>query len=212
VPGALWPLDWIEAGRVDIAPPLARVVVAVDPSGSDGVGGDSQGIVVTGKGLDGDAYILADRSCRLGPAGWARQAADAYDEFAADKLVAEVNYGGAMVESTLKLAHPTVAYKQVTASRGKHVRAEPVAALYETRWDDAGIIIKKPRVHHVGRCPELEEQLGMFTTAGYQGAGSPDRADALVWALTELMLGSGAQGWLEYAREQLAESEARKGH
>ena len=104
-------------------------------------------------------------------------------------LVAEVNYGGAMVESTIRTADRNVNYKQVTASRGKHVRAEPVAALYE-----------QGKVHHVGAFPDLEEQMGMVTTAGYQGSGSPDRMDALVWTLTELMLGDGtydaSMGWV----------------
>jgi hypothetical protein len=189
VPGALWPLDTIESLRVGERPPLTRIVVAIDPSGSDGTGGDSQGIIAVGLGVDGHGYVLSDDSCRLSPEGWARRAVGVYHREFADVLVAEVNYGGAMVESTIRTADPSISYKQVTASRGKHIRAEPVSALYE-----------QGKVHHV--CPtgengepmpnpfaELEEQMGMMTTAGYQGSGSPDRLDALVWALTELMLG-----------------------
>lgn len=203
VPGALWSLDGIEALRVVEAPQLQRVVVAVDPSGGDGAGNDAQGIIVAGLGVDGDAYVLADRTCRLTPAGWAKACVNAYDEFGADKLVAEVNYGGAMVESTIRMAKANVAYKDVNASRGKHVRAEPVAALYEDVRDKAGQVIRAGRVHHVGHFPELEEELGLFTTHGYQGGNSPNRADALVWAITELMLGIKEQGWLDYARQQL---------
>ena len=177
VPGALWPIDRIDKARVAISPPLTRIVVAVDPSGSDGTGGDRQGIIVVGLGIDGRGYVLDDCSCRLPPNGWARLAVDAYHRWQADLLVAEINYGGAMVESTIRTADPNVAYKQLTASRGKHVRAEPVAALYE-----------QGKVSHVGVFQDLEEQMGLMTTQGYQGGDSPDRVDALVWALTELMV------------------------
>ncbi|MDK4804932.1 MAG: phage terminase large subunit [Novosphingobium aromaticivorans] len=177
VPGALWPMSCIEALRVSKLPPLARIVIGVDPSGSDGAGGDCQGIVVVALGDDGHGYVLADLSCRLSPSGWAGVVAKAANYFGADKVVAEANYGGAMVESTLRGAESNLPVKLVNASRGKHIRAEPVAALYE-----------QGKAHHVGAYPELEEQMGMFTTAGYQGGGSPDRADALVWAFTELML------------------------
>ena len=189
VPGALWSasdrtaddgrtIPGIDSLRTHEAPPMARVVVGVDPSGSDGVGGDSQGIVVAGLGTDGHAYVLADKSVRLSPDGWAKVVAMAGKEFGADRVVAERNYGGAMVEAVLRTANVNMPIKLVTASRGKIVRAEPVAALYE-----------QGRVHHVGYMPDLEEQMTMTTTAGYQGSGSPDRMDALVWALTELMLG-----------------------
>lgn len=212
VPGALWPLDTIERLRVTEAPQLTRIVVAVDPSGSDGTGGDSQGIVVAGLGTDGDAYVIADRSCRRSPDGWARQAVNAYHEFGADLIVAEVNFGGAMVENTIRTVDPSVAFKAVTASRGKHVRAEPVAALYENVLDPEDRVIRAGRVHHVGTFPELEEQMGMFTTAGYQGAGSPDRCDALVWCLTELMLPEIGKldGFLAYARSYVAEVEGKE--
>lgn len=189
VPGALWSLSdrtgddgrkvpGIDELRRADHPPLARVVVGVDPSGSDGTGGDAQGIVVAALGADGHGYILQDASCRLSPEGWARVVARAAALHGADRVVAEKNYGGAMVEAVLRGAEANLPVRLVTASRGKVVRAEPIAALYE-----------RGMVHHVGQFGELEEQLGMTTTGGYQGGGSPDRMDALVWALTELMLG-----------------------
>lgn len=183
VPNTLWPIERLSATRVEEAPELRRIVVAVDPSGSDGAGGDAQGIIVAGKGVNGEAYVLEDLSCRLSPSGWASRAVEAYHRWGADCLLAEVNFGGAMVESTIKTVDPLVKFKPLRASRGKHVRAEPVAALYE---ETGG---RPARAHHVGAFPDLEDQLSSFTTEGYQGAGSPDRADALVWALTELMLG-----------------------
>ena len=191
VPGALWSLSnreaedgkavpGIERLRRSEHPPLSRVVVGVDPSGSDGTGGDAQGIVAAGLGTDGHAYVLADRSCRLSPDGWAQVVKKAARDFGADKVVAERNFGGAMVESTIRTADANLPVKLVTASRGKVLRAEPIAALYE-----------QGKVHHVGNFADLEEQMTMTTTAGFQGGGSPDRMDALVWALTELMLGGG---------------------
>lgn len=188
VPGTLWPLDRIDSGRVDKHPDLTRIVVSVDPSGSDGSGGDSQGIIVVGKGVDGHGYVLEDATCKLSPAGWGERVVQMYRKWGADVIVAEANYGGAMVESTIKTTDRNAKVKLVTASRGKHVRAEPIAALYEPRKDAEGNIVKPATVHHVGSFEELEDQMGAFTTDGYQGAGSPDRADALVWALTELML------------------------
>lgn len=179
VPGALWTRAMIDATRIGKAPQLARVVVAVDPSGTDGEDdeGDSVGIVVAGRGIDGRGYVLADRTCKLSPEGWARMAVTAYYEFEADRLVAERNFGGAMVKAVIKTADAKVPYKEVTASRGKAVRAEPVSALYE-----------QGRISHVGGLPELEDEMVLFTAGGYMGDSSPNRADALVWALTEVML------------------------
>lgn len=179
VPGALWSRDLIEKNRVQAAPEMARVVVAVDPSGTGGGEdeGDTIGIVVAGKGVDGKAYVLDDKSCKLSPAGWGRRVSEAYRAHKADRVVAEANFGGAMVEHVVRTADPTVAYKAVTASRGKVVRAEPVAALSE-----------QGRIKFVSSFPELEDQLCAMTGDGYEGEGSPDRADALVWAVTELML------------------------
>lgn len=182
VPGTLWPMDRIDASRVGHAPDLMRIVVAVDPSGSDGAGGDSQGIVVVGKGVDGHAYVLEDATCRMSPAGWGLRVVQMFKKWDADLVVAEANYGGAMVEGTIRTSDRSVPVKLVNASRGKHVRAEPISALYEARDGHPA------RAHHVGTFVDLEDQMAMFTTDGYQGAGSPDRADAAVWGLTELML------------------------
>lgn len=187
-PGTLWPLDRVDALRIPRSrmPQLQRICIGLDPSGSDGVGGDMQGIVGAGVGIDGNCYVFRDDSCKMPPDGWARRAVNAYDAEGADLIVAEINYGGAMVESTVRTVSPSVNIKTLHVSRGKHLRAEPVAALYE-----------QGKVFHV--CPDgqpnplagLEEQMGMMTTAGYQGHGSPDRLDAMVFAVTELMLGDG---------------------
>ncbi len=172
-PGALWQRPRIDELRVASAPELVRVVVAIDPAASSGEGSDETGIIVAGKGADGHGYVLADRSCRMSPLGWANRAITAFDEFRADRIVGEVNNGGDMVEHTLRTVRPTVPYKAVHAFRGKHIRAEPIAALYE-----------QGRVHHVGSMPELEDQLCNWLPEGVDW--SPDRLDALVWALTEL--------------------------
>lgn len=187
LPGALWTRDVLDKTRTKQAPEMQRIVVAVDPSGTKGESdeGDEIGIVVAGKGVDGRAYVLADQSCKLSPDGWGRRAVAAYhgswsttpDTVKADRLIAERNFGGAMVEHVIKTIDRSVAYKEVTASRGKVARAEPVAALYE-----------QGRVSHVGSMPELEDQMCAIAPEGYVGDGSPDRADALVWALTELMI------------------------
>lgn len=179
LPGALWTRDEIDKHRLKVAPAMRRIVVAVDPSGTGGVDddGDSIGIVVAGLGIDGRGYILADRTCKLSPDGWGRRAVAAYNEFKADRIVAERNFGGAMVEHVIKTVDRKAAYKEVTASRGKVARAEPIAALYE-----------QGRVSHIGAMPELEDQMCLFGPDGFIGEGSPDRTDALVWALTELMI------------------------
>jgi predicted phage terminase large subunit-like protein len=183
LPGALWQRDAIDKDRVRQVPDMQRVVVAIDPSGTAGEtdDGDSIGIVVAGKGVDGRAYVLADRTCKLSPDGWGRRAVSAYHEFKADRIVAERNFGGAMVQHVIRTVDSKAAYREVTASRGKVARAEPVAALYEQH-----------RVSHVGSFPELEDQMCLFDREGYAGEDSPDRADALVWALTELMLNATA--------------------
>ncbi|WP_088190051.1 DNA-packaging protein [Sphingobium sp. Z007] len=180
VEGALWSRDLIERCRVAHVPgALGRVVVAVDPPAS--AGGDACGIVVAGVGGDGRAYVIADASVAgQSPEGWARAVAAAALVHDADRVVAEANNGGAMVESVLRAAEAAMPVKLVHASRGKAARAEPVAALYE-----AG------RVMHRGAFPALEDEMcGLIAGGGYVGPGrSPDRADALVWALSELMLG-----------------------
>ena len=183
VEGALWTRAMIDAARKPVKlVDMARVVVSVDPSGTKGDedSGDWIGIVVVGKGVDGRAYVLADRTCKLSPDGWGRRSVEAYHEFRADRIIAERNFGGAMVEHVLRSVDRSVSYQEVTASRGKVQRAEPVAALYE-----------QGRVTHLGDFTELEDQLCQMTPDGYLGNGSPDRADALVWALTDLMLGTG---------------------
>lgn len=186
LPGALWTREDFDKHRVREAPDMQRVVVAIDPSGTSGDDeGDSVGIVIAGRGVDGRGYVLADRTCRLSPLGWGRRAVEAYHEFRADRIVAERNFGGAMVEHVIRTTEQGVSYREVVASRGKVVRAEPVAALYE-----------KGRVSHVGGFPDLEDQCCQIGPDGYIGEGSPDRADALVWALTELMV-SGSQYTLD---------------
>lgn len=186
IEGALWTRDMIERCRVRHVPEAAggeaalrRVVVGVDPPA--GVDGDACGIVVAGIGTDGRGYVIADASVRgLRPEGWARAVADAAVAHGADRVVAEANNGGAMVESVLRAVDAGLPVRLVHASRGKAARAEPVAALYESG-----------KVAHRGAFPMLEDEMcGMVRGGGYEGPGrSPDRADALVWALSELMLG-----------------------
>ncbi len=190
VEGALWTLGQIEALRVREHPPLHRIVVAVDPNMVSDAAANDAGVIVCGTGAGSHAskhgYVLADRTItRGGPRAWARAAVDAYHEFSADRIVAEKNAGGEMVEMTIRTVDETVPVKLVTASRGKRTRAEPVAALYEGD-EEAG---NPPRVHHVGIYPELEEQMTTWTPE----AESPDRMDALVWGLFELMLGPGRE-------------------
>lgn len=180
IPGALWTRDLLDRLRVREVPELARVVIAVDPSGTAGTedDGDPIGIVAVGKGIDGHAYVLEDATCKLSPDGWGRRSITAFHRWDADRLVAERNFGGAMVKAVIRTADASVPFKEVVASRGKWVRAEPVSALYE-----------QGRVHHVGGFSELEDEMVLFTAGGYEGEVSPNRTDALVWAITELMLG-----------------------
>ena len=178
-PGALWSHGSIEASRLRSAPEMTRVVVAIDPAVTSGEEADETGIVVAGKDKNGHGYVLADISGRYPPTEWARRAITAYATHRADRIVAEVNNGGDMVGATLRMVDPNVAFTAVRASRGKVVRAEPVAALYQ-----------QGRVHHIGTFPQLEDQMTNFTSdidraaAGY----SPDRVDALVWAFSELLV------------------------
>jgi phage terminase large subunit-like protein len=172
-PGALWKRDQVDALRVRQAPPLRRIVVAVDPEASSGEGAAETGIIVAGLGEDGHGYVLDDRTIRGTPDTWASAAVTAYHTWHADRLCAEINNGGEMVGYTIRTVDPSISYKTLHASRGKAARAEPVAALYE-----------QGKVHHVGYFEALEEQLVSWVP----GDTSPDRLDALVWALTELML------------------------
>lgn len=191
VPGALWNRAMLDGGRVETVPDLVRVVVAVDPAVTSGEDADETGIVIAGKGTDGHLYVLADRSCRLSPDGWARRAVAAFDEFRADRIVAETNQGGEMVESVIRTVRPDLPVIRVHASRGKRTRAEPVAALYE-----------QGRVHHRGAFAELEDQ--MCTFAPEAGAASPDRVDALVWGLSELSGRGGAVLQFDRSRNDVA--------
>ncbi|GGE95092.1 DNA-packaging protein [Sphingomonas prati] len=183
IDGALWSRALIEACRRDVAVPAVRTVVAVDPPAGATATSDACGIVVVTLGADGVAQVVADASVQgASPEGWAQAVADAAAAHGADRVVAEANNGGAMVDSVLRAANRAMPVKLVHASRGKVARAEPVAALYE-----AG------RAVHVGAFPRLEDELaGLLSGGAYVGPGrSPDRADALVWAMTELMLGRG---------------------
>lgn len=189
-PGALWTRKTLDAARVGEAPGLDRLVVAVDPPASAHARSDACGIIAAGARLDGDpqdwrAFVLEDLSVEgASPRAWAERAVSAYRRLRADRIVAEVNQGGDMVEAVIRQVDPTVAFHAVRARRGKLLRAEPVAALYE-----------QGRVAHVGAMPKLEDQMCAFTrfrsgsvaTPG-ERARSPDRVDALVWAITDLML------------------------
>jgi hypothetical protein len=206
VDGALWTFESIEHARCtpeDVPATLKRVVVAIDPSGTKGDEddrSDNVGIIVVGQGMDDTAYVLADRTCNLPPEGWARIAVNAYHEFKADRIVAEQNFGGDMVRAVLHTVDRNVPVVVVTASRGKAVRAEPVSALYGFQRDG---VWQKDQVRHAGDFRELEDQLLNFSTAGYLGDRSPDRADALVWALTDLLVTPMANsGIFELYREQ----------
>jgi predicted phage terminase large subunit-like protein len=188
VPGALWtraiilhgPAPWImRQGVAEVD--LARVVVAVDPAITSGDDSDETGIVVAGVGHDSRGYVLSDLSTRMSPIEWARRAIAAYHEHKADRIIAEANQGGDMVSTVIRTVDPTVPVTLVHASRGKRTRAEPVAALYE-----------QGKVTHCSPFPDLEDQLCSYT--GEPGEASPDRLDALVWALSGLMLGEVASG------------------
>ena len=179
IEGALWSRPNIDRNRIkerDL-PPLVRVVVAIDPAVSSSENSDETGIIVAGLGDNDEFYVLDDVSGVMSPLEWGRQAISLYNARRADRIVAEANNGGDLIERTIRSISPNVAYSKVHATKGKVVRAEPISALYEQN-----------RVHHVGPFPRLEDQLCTFTvdfdrkSMGY----SPDRLDALVWALTEL--------------------------
>lgn len=174
IPGALWSRQMIEDARVSVLPPLKRVVVAVDPAVTSGEDSDDTGIIVGGLSYDGHVYVLDDATCHTSPDAWARTVVAAYARHQADRIVGEVNNGGELVETVLRTVDASIPYTAVHASRGKRVRAEPVAALYE-----------QGRVHHVGEFVELEDQLVCWVP---DAADSPDRLDALVWMVTELVV------------------------
>ncbi|SHG78244.1 Large terminase phage packaging protein [Cognatiyoonia sediminum] len=183
VEGALWKVDQLDALTTANLPEFSRIVVAVDPSVTSKKSADTCGIVVVGAVMEGEphrwsAVVLADLSVgEATPTHWARAAVKGYHDFDADRLVAEVNQGGELVENVIWQVDPFVSYRAVHASRNKAVRAEPVAALYE-----------QGRVRHVRGLGALEDQMCQMTARGYAGKGSPDRVDALVWALHDLMV------------------------
>jgi phage terminase large subunit-like protein len=177
LPGALWSMASLDAYRLREAPPMGRIVVAVDPAVTATEASDEHGIIVAGLS-EQRGIVLEDASLQGSPHEWARRAVSLYRSWGADAIVIEVNQGGDMVAHTIRTIDPNVKIKEVRASRGKHVRAEPIAALYE-----------QGRVAHVGAFPALENQMTQMTTSGFEGEGSPDRVDALVWALTELFPG-----------------------
>lgn len=180
---ALWRDELIDRYRIidDPLPDMQRIIISVDPSGAgdnDMNVHDAIGIIVAGLGTDGHAYVLEDLTVLAGPSTWGKVATNAFDRHEADLVVAETNYGGAMVKQVIRVARPNTPFKALTASRGKVVRAEPISALYEDG-----------KVHHVGYFPDLEGELCGFTTNGYIGERSPNRADALVWSISELFPG-----------------------
>jgi predicted phage terminase large subunit-like protein len=188
---ALWSRDLLEECRIDRSalPPLKRIVVALDPSISTGADADECGIVVAGISGDGHGYVLEDASGKMAPVDWARRAVALYRQWGADRLVGEGNQGGAMCETVVRTVDKNISFKLVYASRGKLARAEPVSALFEQK-----------RAHFCGQFPLLEDELCTFTAGS---SASPNRLDAMVWALTELMLGgsSSADAWITWARE-----------
>lgn len=176
--GALWSIELLDQQRTDEQPPMQRIIIAVDPSGASGkedTRSDEIGIIVVGLGTDAKVYVLEDLSIKAGPAEWSQIVTGAFDRWKADRVVAEKNFGGAMVEHVIKAGRPDIPYREVNASRGKHVRAEPIAALFEQQ-----------KVWLAGRFPDLESQMLGMTTAGYVGPKSPDRLDAMVWGISEL--------------------------
>jgi len=193
-PGALWKREQLDRLRVlrKEAPAFRRIVVAVDPAVSANATSAETGIVVAALGEDGHGYVIDDVSLADSPAQWAKAAANAYHTYRADRIIGEVNNGGDLVESNIRTVDRDVSYRAVRASRGKYTRAEPIAALYE-----------QGRVHHIGSLPKLEDQMCQWdptssaprkqSSTGDEPdfSRSPDRIDALVWALTELMLHGG---------------------
>lgn len=179
-PDALWRRADIERARVVKAPDLSRIVIAVDPPATSHAQSDACGIIAAGIGHDGHGYVLADHSVQgVSPQAWAARAIEAMRRHSADRLVVEVNHGGDMVEAVIRQVDQNTPIRTVRASRGKAARAEPVSALYE-----------QGRVHHVGVLAQLEDEMAEFTASfdARRAGWSPDRADALVWALTDLML------------------------
>ena len=179
-PNALFTEEAIERWRnIDgELPDMLRVVIAVDPSGADdddNLENDEIGIVVCGLGIDGNGYVLDDFTVKCGPEAWGKVATDAFERYQADRIVAEVNFGGAMVRAVIRAARPNTPFRPVTASRGKAVRAEPIS-----------LLVEKGKIRMAGVFRELEDELTAFTTHGYMGENSPNRADAMIWGMSDL--------------------------
>jgi phage terminase large subunit-like protein len=193
-PRALWKRVQIDADRVKETPTLYRIVVGLDPNaknraeGSEAEELDEAGIIVAGDSRDGHYYVLDDRSIDAGPNEWAKAAVKAYRDHKADRIVGEVNNGGDMVEMVIRAVDQNVSYLSVTATRGKAIRAEPISALYEQH-----------RVHHVGFLPKLEDELCDYDPL--TTVRSPNRLDAMVWALTELTEGVPNAGLMDFMRD-----------
>lgn len=202
--GAIWDRAVLHENRRKEPPELGRILVAVDPAVSAEKGSDEHGIIVGGLGSDRRGYVIDDLTTTGPPRKWAERAIAGFDRYQADAIVIETNQGGDMVRHTLESVRPGLPIVEVRATRGKHVRAEPIAALYALG-----------RVSHVGTFTELEDQMCRMTAAGYEGTGSPDRCDAMVWLMTELFpeltrkaetvvrrarppAGRGAAGWMAY--------------
>lgn len=206
-PNALFTYENIEKYRVIAASkPIeyVRVIVGVDPSGASDKNNetnDAIGIMIGGLGTDGRAYLIEDCTVTAGPATWGRIAASAYDRHQADCVVGEANFGGAMVQHTIQTARPRTPYKAVTASRGKHIRAEPFSALYE-----------QGKIRHIGFFPELEDEMCAFSTHGYMGDRSPNRADAWFWVLAELFQGVVAPRKKDYKPIQMITADTVTGY
>lgn len=173
--GAIWNRVNLRENRRAEAPEMGRILVGIDPAISSEERSNEHGIIVAGVGIDGRGYVLDDMSLKGTPGEWAKRAVTAFDKWQADGIVIEVNQGGDMVKHTLSTVRPHLPIIEVRASRGKHVRAEPISALY-----DVG------KISHVGTFEQLESQMCQMTASGFEGEGSPDRCDALVWTLTQL--------------------------
>jgi hypothetical protein len=173
--GAIWDRLVLHQNRRTEAPTLKRILVAVDPAVSNEAHSDEHGILVVALGEDGRGYVLEDGSKRGSPHEWSHRAVTLFDKWQADAVVIERNQGGDMCHAILRAARPSLPVIEVTATRGKHVRAEPISALYHSG-----------RISHIGTFKDLEDQMCLMTAAGYDGEGSPDRVDAMVWGFTEL--------------------------
>ena len=182
IEGALWQMSLIEELRVDETPELRRIVVSIDPAVTNNEYSDETGIIVAGVDGNNNYYVLDDVSGNMSPDTWAKKAVQCYYNWEADRIVAEVNNGGDLVERIIRTVDKNIPYTAVRASRGKMVRAEPIAALYEQH-----------RAHHVGIFPDLEDQMISYT--GERNQASPDRMDAMVWALTDLSQSTGQAHW-----------------